>query len=190
MPLLIDVPQFGRNCSRGILFKGNCGSATKAQQIEGRAEKPQLNLRIMNICRGYSRTNSKLFVMYAGQKEPFDHLLFFPLLVDHIADNVVENFYGLPLYMHIILLPTYYEHNYTWLRPSLPPESLNTRFGFPKDRPHYFCASFEKDNRKKKFTTNFRTFDFCTAQEKKCAKLWFKLKMITNKGNRLLNILH
>lgn len=79
MPLLIDVPQFGRNCSRGILFKGNCGSATKAQQIEGRVEGPQLNLRIMNICRGYSRTNSKLFVMYADQKEPFGHLLFFPL---------------------------------------------------------------------------------------------------------------
>lgn len=69
MPLLIDVPQFGRNCSRGILFKGNCGSATKAQQIEGRVEEPQLNFR----------TNSKLFVMYADQKEPFGHSLFFPL---------------------------------------------------------------------------------------------------------------
>lgn len=113
MPLLIDVPQFGRNCSRGILFKGNCGSATKAQRIEGRVEEPQLNLRIMNICRGYSRTNSKLFVMYADQKEPFGHLFFLSFFADHFVDNVVENFYGLPLYMHIILLPTYYEHSYT-----------------------------------------------------------------------------
>lgn len=47
-------------------------------------------------------------------KEPFGHFVFyFSLpLANHIADNVGENFYGLPLYMHIILLPTYW-HTYT-----------------------------------------------------------------------------
>lgn len=103
MPLLIDVPQFGRNCSRGILFKGNCGSATKAQQIEGRVEGPQLNLRIMNICRGYSRTNSKLFVMYADQKEPFGHLLFFLFFVDHFADNSRKLLRFTVIYAHYII---------------------------------------------------------------------------------------